>query len=155
MLFAEHTSLECRIEKFCLLFFPGQIFDFLPAWLKAERMNGPLPGHNDAVTPQCDLRDDIGAIVVFRPHAGDLFVERQFLGDGLKRGERNGQAGFAAHLAHPAEFIPIALHVGSHFEDAVARATHGSADFDQLFRCRGGARHDFAIDIAVKHGAGR
>ena len=153
VLLGKEPGLEFRIEQLCLLLFPRKLGDLLPAWLEAEGVDGALPRHDDAVSAQRDLGDDVRAIVVLRAHRGDLLVERHFLGDGLQRGESNGKAGFAAQLAHPAELVPFAHHVAGHFEHAVTGAAHGAPDLDQFFCGGRGAGDDLPVDIAVKHGA--
>ena len=117
-------------------------------------MHCALPRHHDAVSTQGDLGDDVRSVVVFRAHRGDLFLERQLLGDRLQRGEGDGQACLAAELAHPAEFVPLAHHVARHLEHAMAGAAHRAADLDEFLGGGGGAGDDFAVDGAVEHGAG-
>ena len=109
-------------------------------------MDRAAPGHDDAIPPQRDGGDDVGAGRVLAVHFRDLFRQRQFLGDGLQRGESDGQAGFAADRAHPLKLVPFALEVAGQFEHAVADLAHRAADGDQFFRRGGGAGDDFAVD---------
>ena len=116
-------------------------------------MHCSLPRHDDAISAQRDLRDDIGAIIVLRTHFGNLLVERQFLGNRLERGEGDRQAGFAAERTHPFKFVPLAFQVRGHFEHAIADPAHTAPDFDQFLCGRSGTRHQFAIDRLVQDGA--
>ena len=116
-------------------------------------MHRTLPGHDNAVTAQRDLCDDIGTIVIFRPHVGDLLVERLVLGDRLQRGKGHRHAGFAAEVAHPAEFVPFPVEIAGQFEHAITDPPHRPADADQLFLGRGGAGDQFAVDAAMQDGA--
>ena len=59
-------------------------------------MHSATPGHDDAVTAERDLRHDIGALCVLRPHLSDLLIQRKRFGDRLQRGEGDRHAGFAA-----------------------------------------------------------
>ena len=116
-------------------------------------MDSAAPGHDDAVPAQRNLRHDIGPLGIFGPHGFNLLIERQFLGDGLQRGKGHRQAGFAAEVAHPLKFIPLALQVGCHFKHPVADAAHCPSDAEQFILGRGGARDQHAVDRPVQHGA--
>ena len=113
-------------------------------------MYGSAPGHDDAVAPERDLRDDIGALGVLRAHRRNLLVQWQFLGDRLERGEADGQARFAAQFAHPFELVPFALQVRRHFEHAISDPAHCPSDAEKLFLGRGRAGHEHAVDRFVE-----
>ena len=132
---------------------PRQRVNFGPCRFELERVDRALPRHDDAVPAQRNLRHDIGAIVILCAHLADLFLQRQFLGNGLQRGKGNGQTGLAAKRAHPAKFIPFAFHVAGHFEHAVPHAAHGAANRDQFFGCGGGSGDQFAVDGLVQNRA--
>ena len=151
--FGQHCRAEGRVLELGQLLVPRQFGNCHERRAEAERVDGAAPAHDDAVAAQGDLRDDVGAGGIFAAHLGNLLVERQFLGDRLQRRERHRQPGFAAQRAHPAEFVPFALHVAGHFEHAVAHAAHRAADADQFVRGGGGAWHHFAIDRLVDHRA--
>ena len=149
----QELRLERRIEQPRLLRGPVEFGDGLPARAVDEGVHSALPRHDDAVAAQRDLGDDVRAIVVFGPHGGNLFVERHFLGDGLQRGEGYGQAGFAAEAAHPAELVPVLLHVARHLEHAVARTPHRPAELDQFIGIGRRTGDEHALDILVQHRA--
>ena len=149
----DHPRLERRVFQLRELRLPRQVDDLVPRRLEAEGVHRPLPRHDDAIAAQRDLRDDIRAGRVLAPHFRNLFLERQFLGDRLERGEGHRQPGFAAEVAHPLKLVPLALEIARHFEHAIADAPHRAADRDQLLGGRGGAGDEFAVDRFVEHGA--
>ena len=151
--FGEQAGLEGRVLQFGPLLRPGELGDFGPAGLEQEGVDCAAPGHEDAVSAQRDLRDDVGAFGVPLGGFGHLLFPGQLLGDGLEHGEGDGEAGFLAQRAHPAELVPLAAEIGGHFEDAMAGAGDGAADADELFLGGGGAGDEFAVDGLVEDGA--
>ena len=149
VVFRDHALPEGRVFQVSELFCPWLVVDFEPRRAEAERMHGALPGHDNAISTQCDLGDDVGALGVLRAHFADLLRQRQFFGDRLQRRESHRQASFAREFAHPFELIPFALQVRRHFENAVTDTAHGAADAEKLFFRGGGARHQLAINGAV------
>ena len=154
---SQKLRLERRIEQFCLLLFPRQVFDGLPAGPEGEGVHRTLPRHNDPIAAQGDLRDDVCAIVILRAHIVDLLVQRQFLGDGLERSESDGNTRLAAKFAHPFKLVPVAVEVARHFENSVAAAllsaAHRMTDRDQFFRCGRGSGHKLTVNRFVQDGA--
>ena len=91
----QHALLERRVFKFRILLGPRQIDDLFPGRAEAERMHRAAPSHNDAVSAQRNLRDDVGAFSVLSAHFADLFFKWQFFGDRLQRRKRHWQLRFA------------------------------------------------------------